>query len=404
MLRYSFLFAAVFQSVLAAAQPARAQALADSAYNLLEVKPDDAHRLARQAMVMAREEKSDKALHDALNCIRYVHYLNGQHADQLERSVEALSVAQRMGSERAMGDDHGWISVALFNSGQKDRAFEHARLALEHMRATNDTTAITRGLSDMANASNIVGKRGEAIMHIDEAIRLYEAIGDSSGSAFAQNVLAAYYMEAKRWSSALPYLRKAHGYIGRNGTEVEKIWAEGDLGRTCAHLGLFDEARTWLESAERRIALVGALRERPRLLHSWIAFHEAQGHYQEALGTSMRLVELNDSIFKAEAPDRVARSTAAHELERAYEERGRLNAELQQALAGSEQLQTQRNGALLVCLGLLAGLVVTLLLIHRSGLANAKLTAELEAALDEEDRRRGHKLDVPAVPPLRKVD
>lgn len=404
MLRCFFLFIVSIQSVLAAAQPANAQALADSAYDLLELKPDDADRLARQALVMAREDRNDKALHDALDCIRYVHYLNGQHADLLERSVEALSVAQRMGSERAMGDDHGWISVALFTSGQKDRAFEHARLALEHMRATHDTTAITRGLSDMANACNIVGKRGEAIMHIDEAIRLYEAIGDSSGTAFAQNMLAAYYMEAKRWSNALPFLRKAYGYTGRNGTEVEKIWAEGDLGRTCAHLGLFDEARTWLESAERRSTAVGALRERPRLLHSWIAFHEAQEHYQEALEVSMRLVELNDSLFKAEAPDRVARTTAAHELERAYEERGRLNAELQQVMAESEELRAQRNGVLLVCLGLVAGLVVTLVLVHRSGLANAKLTAELEAALDEEDRRRGHKLDVPAVPPLRKVD
>lgn len=386
------------------AQVPTPRALADSAYALLEVDPERAMQLALRALPAARKAQDDVLLHDVLNNIRYVHYVRGQHADLLERSVEALSVAERMGNHRTIGDDHGWISVALFGSGQDERGYEHARIALEHMRASGDTAAITRGLSDMANACNLLEKRGEAILHISEAIRLYEATGDSSGAAFAQNMLAAYHMAAKRWSSALPFLHKAHHYIARKGTEVERLWVEGDLARAHLHVGHFDKARAFLTSADARVARLGAARERPRLLHTWVAFHREQRQYDEALQKAMELVELNDSLFKSEAPDRIARSTAAHELARANERAGELKAERDQAQAAAIGLVRWRSGLLTVLGALLLCLLGAVVLWRRAAEERSRLRAELDRALEEVDVLRGHRLRPTDEAPLRKVD
>lgn len=388
----------------AMAQVPGPRALADSSFALLEVDPERAMRLALRALPAARKAQDDQLLHDVLNNIRYVHYVRGQHADLLERSVEALGVAERLGNHRAIGDDHGWISVALFGSGQDERAYEHARVALEHMRASGDTAAITRGLSDMANASNLLDKRGEAIMHISEAIRLYEATGDSSGAAFAQNMLAAYYMAGRRWSNALPFLHKAHGYIARKGTEVERLWVEGDLARAHLHVGHFDKAHAFLASADARVAQLGAARERPRLLHTWVAFHREQRQYEQALAKAMELVELNDSLFKSEAPERIARSTAAHELARANELAGELKAERDQAQAAAIGLVRWRSGLITLLGAVLLLLAAAVVLWRRAAEERSRLRGELDRAMDEVDVLRGHRLRPTDAAPLRKVD
>lgn len=393
----------VMAPAMSVAQRPGPRTLADSAYAMLESDPEQAMRLSLEALPAAREAKDDDLLHDVLNNIRYIHYIRNQHADMLERAVEALGVAERIGRQRTIGDDHGWISVALFSSGQNDRGYEHARIALEHTRASGDTAAITRGLTDMANACNITGRRNEAIAHISEAIRLYESTGDSSGMAFAQNLLAAYHMEAKRWSNALPFLHKAHAYIDRHGTEVERIWVEGDLARAYAQLHQFDKAEGYLASAEDRVRRTGAVRERPRLLNTRVALHRAQGRYEEALEQALVLVELNDSLFKSEAPDRIARSTAAHELARANEKVGALKAERDLALASTMGLRRWRAG-LLAVLGVVVLLLVGVVVLwRRAAEGRARVRAERDRALDEVDVLRGHRLRPADDPPMRKV-
>ncbi len=389
--------------MLVAAQRPGPRALADSAYAMLESDPGQAMRLSLEALPAAREAKDDALLHDVLNNIRYVHYIQSQHTDMLERAVEALGVAERMGKARTIGDDHGWISVALFATGQNDRGYEHARIALGHMRASSDTAAITRGLTDMANACNITGRRNEAIAHVSEAIRLYEDVRDSSGMAFAQNLLAAYHMEDRRWSNAVPFLHKAHAYIVRHGSEVERIWVEGDLARAYAQLEQLDKAEHYLLSAEDRVRRTGAVREMPRLLNTRVVFHRAQQRYDLALEQALELVELNDSLYRSEATDRIARTTAAHELQQANERVGELKAERDQAQAVSKGLKHWRTGLLVALGGLLLLLAGVLVLWRRAAEARSRTRAELDRALEEVDVLRGHRLRPTDDPPLRRV-
>lgn len=291
----------------------RARRLADSAYVFTDSDPERCRRIALAAVEAARLEKDDSALHDALNCVRYVHYLRHEHGPLLEVSTEAFEVARRLNSHRAMGDDLNWISVALGSTGQFAEAYERSKRAMVHMRLANDSTALGYGLVSLSMASEEHGRHGEAVMHALEAIRVHEAIGDEAGVAFARNTLAYCFLRQERWTDALPVLARAYRYTGVHGEEIEKAYLERDMGRCYAELGGYAQARALLDQAEDRIHRLGAVRELPAVLEARIALAEREGRTEDAYAAARNLLTLKDSLLQVERAEGYSAAVARAE-------------------------------------------------------------------------------------------
>ncbi|MBL8003385.1 MAG: sensor histidine kinase [Flavobacteriales bacterium] len=305
----------------------KARALADSALAYSDVDPARCLRYAEAAAEVARRKGDRHTLHDALNAKRYVHYLRGEHELLLQTSVEALHVAQELHSERWMGDDHGWISVALMELRQSDKAYQHAQRALDHMRATHDSSAVARGLCDLSNACLPLDKHAEALLRISEAERIYKALNDTAGLAFSRNLMGGILMEQHRWNDALPVLLNAYRHIGAHGAEVERCWIERDISRTYAGLNMWNDAERFLVLAEGRAYQLKAVREYPSLLEVRMRLQQARGELDAALGTAQRLVHLNDSLLQAEVAGRIAALNAMHDVASKDDEVARLSTE-----------------------------------------------------------------------------
>ena len=301
--------------------------MADSAYAYSDTDPAKSMAFALNAIDKARRSSDLSTLHDALNAKRYVHYLRGEHEALLQTSLEALRVAQELGSERAMGDDHGWISVALTELRQPEKAYQHAQRSMDHMRAANDSMALARGLCDLSNASLTLRKHGEAIVAVSEATRLYAALNDSSGVAYAQNLMGGILMDQHRWSDALPLLLKAYRYIGSSGEEVARCWIERDIARTYAGMARWDDTERFLVAAEERVQRLQAVRELPSLLQIRIELHRARRQPDVALDYAERLIDLNDSLLRRDVAGRIASMNAVRDADQLQDEVGRLRAE-----------------------------------------------------------------------------
>ncbi|MBL0035783.1 MAG: hypothetical protein IPP26_08455 [Flavobacteriales bacterium] len=315
-----------------------ARAMADSALALSDRDPGRSMTFALSAIDKARRASDLSALHDGLNAKRYVHYLRGEHELLLQTSMEALRVAQDLGNERAMGDDHGWMSVALMELRQPEKAYQHAQRSLDHMRASNDSVALARGLCDMSNACLPVNKHGEAIMRATEAIRIYEALHDSSGSAFTQNLMGGILMDQKRWSDALPTLLKAYRYIAKHGEDTEQCWIERDIAMTYAGLGRWTDAEHFLKLAETKAHRLNAVREYPSLLSIRMDMLEARGEVAQALLLARQCLALNDSLIRADVAGRIATMNAVHDVDEQQNEIERL-------LAANTELTTKVESA-----------------------------------------------------------
>ncbi len=311
-----------------------ARAMADSA---LAYSGKDLTRclaFATNAIDKARRASDRETLHDALNTKRQVHYLSGEHELMLQTSLDALRVAQELGSDMALGDDHAWISMALMELKQPDKAYQHAQRSLTHMRKVNDPKALARGLCDMSHACLPVNKAGEALVCVSEAIRIYETQGDTAGTAFAQVQLGRILMHQERWNDALPVLLKANRYMAVRGTELQRCWIERDIAATYAGLERWSDVEQFLVRAELRAERLKAIGEYPSLLQVRIQLHEARDEHVLALHSAKRLIGLNDSLVHREVAGRIAAVNALHDTDRQEADLEQLRAE-NAALAAS---------------------------------------------------------------------
>lgn len=376
------------------AQPAGngARALADSAYANTENDPARAMDFAERAVPLAKAANDLSAWHDALNTIRYVYFLRGEHARVIEFSAQALVVAERIGSERCIGDDLGWIAVSLSATGQVDEGFRKATIALEHMRRANDPVALARGLCDLSCCAVNANRFGEAIMRVCEAENIYEDLEDPSGMAFAQGLIADCHIKQGRYGNAMPYLMKAYGYVSVHGDDIEKLWLECDLVKATAHLNLLDKSEAYLALAEAHIRSSGATRERPALIRARMELLEKKGELAQALTLSQQLIELTDSIAHAELNSQVVATSAAQQLAEARAEHERIALNLLEIRKTEER--RARNTFLWTLGAVLSVLTVCALVLALVRANRQKLSIQraLDQALDQVDVLNGHRM------------
>jgi tetratricopeptide (TPR) repeat protein len=210
--------------------------------------------------------------------------------------------------------------VALTELRQPAKAYQHAQRALAHMRNTNDPKALAQGFCDLSSACLPVNKYGEAILNINEAIRILASSGDAEGEAHAQILLGGILIDQKRYVDAIPTLLKAYRYVASEGDVIDKCWAERDLARTYAGLGRWKDAEHFLVLAEGRASQLKAVREFPSLLGVRIRLHEARGEQAEALQCAKHLIALNDSLIQREVAGRIATMSAMHDADEQQEE------------------------------------------------------------------------------------
>jgi DNA-binding CsgD family transcriptional regulator len=211
---------AVIESVLdnagAAVDEAVAQGLIDATDGHLAFR----HELARQALESSLSARQAQALHTALfdalslqqaPATRLVH-----HAERGGLAGAVLRLAPQAAEEASLGGAHRQAAqlyaLALRHAGARPAA-ERAALAVAH-----------------ADASLLANRIADAIASREQAVALYEALGETLPQAVSERELARLHWAAARSPAALPHAERALALLaGLPGVERERAMALATL-------------------------------------------------------------------------------------------------------------------------------------------------------------------------------
>lgn len=177
----------------------------------------------------------------ALGLATHLHrYLEGGHyGDALTINAQAITVARRMGDQRAeahlltnLGDVYRWL-------GQYRPALEHLQQALASHRLTGDRQGEARTLSDLGIVEERLGNLHTATSHHSRALELCRASGDRYGEAAARTNLGNVHNRPDHYPQAITELEHALDIFRTLGDGTGQAIALANLGDVHASLGQF---------------------------------------------------------------------------------------------------------------------------------------------------------------------
>ena len=286
---------------------------------------------------VARRQMGDDPVRAALmhKAEASIYYRQGRHSVALRSLTRGLHLVTPLGSPSAVTARsrlEGAYAVVRENQGHYRDALRWARLAEEHAEACGDPAALADALEAVHGALSMLGRDSDRA-YGEEALALYELVGDRVGQSRALNNLAVHAWIRGRGQESLEMFSRAEALATEAGDTGGAAATQYNVGDVLVRLGRSDEAVTLLRellpvlsglgvedfhAAARRalglaLVLQGEPEEGERMLH------EARDAL-EALGEPAEVVETDAAIAYAllldgRAAD--AATLAGHASERA---------------------------------------------------------------------------------------
>jgi predicted ATPase len=127
---------------------------------------------------LARRLASPNAVGFALVYLGYVHQMRREPEAVVEKTTEALALAQEYGLADVLGWGTVWQAWALAQQGHSHNAEMAIRGALNAQRAAGSEIARPHQLALLADVLIAAGRRTDALAVLDEGIQQADAIGD----------------------------------------------------------------------------------------------------------------------------------------------------------------------------------------------------------------------------------
>ncbi|MGI5347344.1 AfsR/SARP family transcriptional regulator [Streptomyces sp. CA-250714] len=159
-------------------------------------------------------------------------------------------------------------------------------------RSALDRQGEAESLTNLANALTVAGNFVEAIAAYEEALPIWQELGDDYGVLRVKANFGDLYLRAGRFEEALDHIHSALADERARGD----TWGEGvalhNLGEACLRLGRLEEARDYLEqglvvqrASDNRWVEGGTLDHLGTVCHRLERHTDAIGYYERALRT-----------------------------------------------------------------------------------------------------------------------
>ncbi len=339
-------------------------------------------------------------------------HILGRNEEAIEVVDAALSLAEGVDDPVRLASVRRTAGVIFWEIGAHDRALEHFLGALEASREAGDVGGAARAAGNIGNLHNTLGnwnearrfhrralegfeeigwregvagtlvnlgalaeRMGESYARAGEedraaaehqanldynrrALRLFEALENPRGIAYAADNIARALIELDRVEEALTYQRRSLELRREVGDTVGVVnslltGAEARLvqGRPDSALDILEEARSLVPEANRD--LLGLV------LRQEVAAHEQRGDYESAFRRLERLMSLNDAQADEDLAARVEQLQEAFRADQLEQELAlqRARTEVSEQRARRQQMISAASIVLVVLLLLVLGLL-----------------------------------------------
>lgn len=187
----------------------RVTLLIDYAWEINEVRTDEADSLLREAVVLAQRLNFLKGEAAAWNSLGVVEDIRGNLAQAVVFYQKALALRRRLGDLSEIGATLNNLGVVYDLQGHLDSALTVYRENLSIQKQLGDTLKIARAHFNMAGAQQEMGLYPEAQNDLLIARSVLEALQDRDGAAKVYTQLGHLSFELERYDTALVWYRRA---------------------------------------------------------------------------------------------------------------------------------------------------------------------------------------------------
>jgi class 3 adenylate cyclase/tetratricopeptide (TPR) repeat protein len=173
-----------------------------------------------------------------------IYYRQGRHAVALRSITRGLRLIEPLGTPPAMTARsrlEGAYAVVRENQGRYRDALRWARLAEQHAEDCGDPAALADALEAVHGALSMLGRESDRA-YGEEALALYEQVGDRVGQSRALNNLAVHAWINGRGGESLEMFRRAEVLAQEAGDTGGAAATSYNVGDVLVRLGRSDEA------------------------------------------------------------------------------------------------------------------------------------------------------------------
>ena len=393
--------------------------LINEAFGLLYSEPEEARRIANQALKGSQELSNCLLQAKSKNIIGIIYDVTNEYDSALSTYGEVIELSDACGLEVMKGQVLNNIGLIYWNTGEYDRAINYYTQSLKIFEKHDKQKGVANTLSNIGLLYREKEERDNSDIYHRRALKIRKEIKDWYGVSVSYSNIANNYLYHREFDSARVYLTVAaqikdtledlHGLAivynnlgiisheeGKNDSAVyfmnQAIKIRRSLGQksleasdhfSLAYFFLDEEdyakAYHYLDTAHTLAAEGEAKSLLAKIYKRYARLDTLVGDYARAVNDMEKYFELSNEISSVEKEKAFAEIQAEYQAEK----KERQLAEKTAALAQQELKVKQRTTWAVVLLVILAFLVISAIYVYRQQKIKQNQLAE-EARLKEE--------------------
>jgi len=287
------------RAVLEHKQPdsSRVATLIELSSQYYRIYPEEARRIAIQAMELAQEKNYKSGLAYAYKAIGMSYYFQGNYIDALVQWKLALNVFESINDLNGVSNMLNNLGAVHFNGGDDEAALGYYLQSLKVAEETQDTLRTLTALVNIGSVySNKKSSRNLAIQYYLRALPLSIQLGDFDAiGTCAVNIGEIYITDTNNTDSALYYFETALNAYEKSATG-NVAYAMKSIGSAYAIKKDFEKAIKYQTEAYKLAKSIDARLEMAQSLLSLAITYELKGDVPKAISTYNQTKELSVEI------------------------------------------------------------------------------------------------------------
>lgn len=217
---------------------------------------DEASKHLAAALSLAEELADPDAQANACRWLARAHEVRGEFQQSLEWIARGLQI---LGDRLTPSSLELRLIAGLIHSRQGDYKLA-TQQAVASMLAADELgqpSIVARAHTLLGTIDRMRGHADQAVEHFEEALALYQQIGNLQGQALAENALANALFDRGKWSEADKYYRNAGQIFSQLGNVYNLVFVDNNLGGIALNQGRLDDALHFYRRALRALEQIG---------------------------------------------------------------------------------------------------------------------------------------------------
>jgi tetratricopeptide (TPR) repeat protein/CHAT domain-containing protein len=284
-----------------------------------------------------RRDRLAKAKEESLLMKKKIHWISIVLLVLAFFPSPALAAPPTQGEDlKAKADTLYQEAISLYNQADYQGAINHLEQALSLYQNIGDREDEVKTLNNLGELSRSLGKYQQALSYYQQAQVINRELGDRSGEGIALNNIAAIYYRFGQNEQALKYFQEALAIRKDVGDRSGEGTTLNNIGAIYQRLGQYKQAMNYIQQALAIHQELGDLSREAATLNNIGYVYGKTGQYEQALSYYQQALAILREIG-----DRLGEGTTLNNIGAAYHSVGQYQQALdfnQQALAIHQEL------------------------------------------------------------------